>query len=109
MQLSCLKIRLRCNYSTYSPTKIYRSVIGPVSSDLYLLSSIVSGSNYCTIRKLDTSESLVWENGYGFDPNLKSMRIDSTEQYIYIEAYSSNLSVLKLYASSGSILSQIKL
>ena len=100
---------LKDNYSTYSQTRIYRPVIGPVSKNLYLLYSLISGSYDCAIRKLDASNNLVWQTGYGLVPAPKGMRIDSNEQNIYLERLATTLTVLRLSASDGSISSQVTL
>ena len=82
---------------------------GPVSSSLYYLYLLASGSNNAAVRKVDASGSLSWMASFAFTPVFKSLSVDAVEQSVYLAGQTTPLVVVKLATSDGSIVSQHQL
>ena len=60
------------------------------------------------IRKMDTSDSLLWMNSYSLSPVVKSFATDSNEQSVYFISSGSPFIVVVSSASTGSFQSAQK-
>ena len=85
-------------------------MVGPVSKNLYTAYDLYTGTkDHFGIKKIDTSDNIVWNKGYELYSAIKSSNIDSNELNIYLETYDTDLSVIKLSVNDGSIVNQVKL
>ena len=80
-----------------------------VSNNLYYMYSIFLESERAAVRKVDASGSQIWLASFLFEPIKKSLSVDAAEQSVYLASMTNHLTVLKLSASDGSIISQQKL
>ena len=87
----------------------FRIVVGPVSNSFYYLYRLFSGSNSAAVRKVDASGSQTWMASFLFNPIVKSLAVDATEQSVYLSVRKTPLIVLKLDASTGALVSQHQL
>ena len=92
-----------------SSVEIFKVVVGPVSNSLYYLDQIYISSNSAVVRKVDASGSLTWMASFAFNPVMKSLAVDATEESVYVSSQTNPLVVLKLNASTGAIITQHKL
>ena len=108
---STLTTTERCSFiGPYYPSTIVLSLAeGPVSKYLYYLYYVYTSTDNTIIRKVDASGSVSWMASFDFNPSEKSLAVDATEQYVYVESWTSPLVVLRLSSSNGLAVSQHKL
>ena len=94
-----------CSFSGYTTTKAYNVVYGPVSFSLYYMYFITTPNGWA-IRKVNQDGSLAWMAALSFSPIIKSLTVDSSEQYVYVASYTNPIDVIKLDSSTGSIVDQ---
>ena len=71
----------------------------------YIL-SVYTPSDGAAVKKVDASGSQSWMVSFALDPIQKSLSVDVTEQSVYFARFKSDLVVLKLAATDGSIVTQ---
>ena len=65
---------------------------------------VYTGSSYNTgIRKINQDGSLAWMAALSFNPIQKSLAVDALELYAYVSYANNPLIVVRLGASTGSI------
>ena len=79
-----------------------------MSNSLYYL-YLVYTPNSAAVRKVDASGSQTWMASFAFQPITKSLSVDATEQSVYLASRENPIVVLRLAASSGSIVTQHQL
>ena len=67
----------------------------------YRLSTTSAG-----LSKINVDGTKAWIASFPFNPIMKSLSIDSSEQYLYLGSFTSSLVVLRLSTANGSIASQ---
>ena len=83
---------------------MYGVSLGPVSGNLYCF--YYSGTPDTTIiRKINSDNSVIWMTGVAMKPIRKNPAIDDKEQHVYFASYTVTLSVWRLLASDGSVVS----
>ena len=92
----------QCSFSTYIFTETYNVVLGPVSASMYYLYYIRNPTNW-VIRKANSDGSSAWMAALSFYPTVKSLTVDTSEQYVYVAKYSNPLDVVRLGADTGAI------
>ena len=92
----------QCSFSGYANTETYNVALGPVSASLYYLYYIFTPHNWA-IRKTNPDGSLAWMTALSLEPILKSLSVDTLEQHVYVAKRTNPLDVVKLGASTGSI------
>ena len=55
------------------------------------------------IRKVYSNGLFLWMTALNFHPNMKSLAVDSLEQFVFISSYTSPLDVVRLATNTGSI------
>ena len=99
----------QCSFTGYSTTYTYGVVVGPVSSSLYYL-YFISTPNSTVVRKVDASGSQTWMASFAaLYPAAKGMSVDAAEQSMYLASHTNPVVVIKMAASTGSIVSQHQL
>ena len=99
----------QCSFTGYTLTKTYGVAEGQVSKSLYYLYWLSTPSSSAVVRKVDASGSQTWMASFAFQPIIKCLSVDATEQSVYLSRFANPLVVLKLAASDGSIISQHQL
>ena len=61
---------------------------------------------YTVICRISPDGSLVWMTAIQFQPNLRSLSIDASEQTVYFAKLGGNLTVIRIRASDGTILGE---
>ena len=69
------------------------------------LKSFVSNPNTTAIRRIDSSNNLVWMTALSFKPLLMSLATDPSEQNIYILTSLGVNDVIRLQSTNGAIVS----
>ena len=91
------------SFTGYTITKAYNMASGPISSSLYYSYSLYLSSYYTAIRKINQDGSLAWMAALSIIPIQKSLTVDALEQYVYVSYSNNPLIVIRLAASTGSI------
>ena len=99
----------QCNFSECGYTSTDMVAVGPVSNSLYYLYWLSDPSYNAAVRKVDASGSQTWMASFAFQPITKSLSVDATEQSVYLASRENPIVVLRLAASSGSIVTQHQL
>ena len=55
------------------------------------------------MRKIDSNGTLLWTSAYSYQPDIKSLSVDSLEQNVYFGVYSFNYIVVMMKAFDGDI------
>ena len=92
----------QCSFSGYASTYTLNVASGPVSSSLYYLYQIQTPNNW-GIRKTNSDGSLAWMAVLSFFPIMKSLSVDTLEQYVYVASWTNPLDVTRLGADTGAI------
>ena len=92
----------QCSFTGYT-TIALDVVSGPVSNSLYYLYKLTQGSFYTAIRKINQDGSLAWMAVLSITPTHKSLAVDTLELYVYVSYANNPLIVVRLGASTGSI------
>ena len=98
----------QCSFTGFTTTWTQGVTVGPMSNSFYYLYLIASPAN-TAVRKVDASGSQTWMASFAFLPIEKSLSVDAAEQSVYLASLTNPLSVVKLAASDGSIVSQHQL
>ena len=99
----------RCSFTGYSSTQTYGVAVGSVSSSIYYL-YFISTPNSTVVRKVDVFGSQTWMVSFAaLYPTVKGMSVDAAEQSMYLASHTNPVVVIKLAASTGSIVSQHQL
>ena len=61
------------------------------------------------VKRYISDVTLSWTASFGFYPVGKSIKLDSSEQNMYVGAYESPLKVIRLQASTGALIDQVSL
>ena len=64
------------------------------------------GASNTGVIKVDQSGSMIWIASFPFDPIIKSLSVDTTEEYVYFAGWVNQLSVLRLSTQNGGIINQ---
>ena len=99
----------QCSYTGYTYAQTYGVAVGPVSSSFYYLYALNTPSTGTAVRKIDASGSLAWMASFSFYPTMKSLSVDVVEQSVYLSSWTNPPIVVRLTASTGSIVSQHQL
>ena len=59
------------------------------------------------IRKIDSSNNLVWMSSISDQTTKKGISVDSVEQYLYVLIYSGNANVVRMNATDGSFSAKV--
>ena len=94
-----------CSFTGSSTTSAYKVVFGPVSHSLYYLYYLGTPNSWA-IRKINQDGSLAWMAALSFNPIIKSLIFDSSEQYVYVASFTNPVDVVRLSSSTGSIIDQ---
>ena len=76
----------------------------------YMLSGFQFGVNtnpnyYTSIVKISTTNNILWQASYSFNPAFKNLSVDSVEQYLYFAYFGSPVTIVKSYATNGAVVS----
>ena len=93
----------QCSFTGYTNSVNYSVVSGPVSKSLYYLYLLYVGSYSAAIRKINQDGSLAWMAALSLTPNQKSLAVDALEQNVYVNYSNYPLIIVRLEASTGSI------
>ena len=94
----------QCSFSGYAITSTYNVALGPVSASLYYSYNLYNNPNYMwVVRKINSDGSLAWIAALSFQQIIKSLSVDTLEQYVYVASRTSSLDVVRLGAGTGSI------
>ena len=55
---------------------------------------------------MDSSDSQIWLTSFALDPTVKCLSVDSSEQNVYIASKTDPISVIRLSANDGTIVSR---
>ena len=55
---------------------------------------------------MDSSDSQIWLTSFTFEPTLKCLSVDPSEQNVYIASKTNPITVMRLSARDGTIVSQ---
>ena len=98
---------LKCNFTGFANDSIFAVVYGKVSKWLYYMYELYTPlplALNAVIRKINQDGSLAWMTALPFDPIVKALSVDDSEQYVYLAGSMTNIiNVARLIASNGSI------
>ena len=55
---------------------------------------------------MDSSDSQIWLTSFALDPTVKCLSVDPSEQNVYIASNTNPITVMRLSAGDGTIVSQ---
>ena len=91
----------------------YGVVAGPVTNSLYYLNYVYQqgwwwyyGNEFTILLKVDAFGSQSWLFAYYQYPRMKSLSVDTTEQYVYYVRYNDYAKVMKIKTDNGTFESQ---
>ena len=93
----------QCSFTGFTTTKTWSVISSPVSNSLYYSYSLYLSSYVTAIRKINQDGSLAWMAALSFNPIMKSLAVDALELYAYVSYLNYPLIVVRLEASTGSI------
>ena len=71
-----------------------------------ILAKIVSGGpSQNAIVRINPDDSQAWSSSFSFQPVIKGLAVDASEQNVYVSQQNNPLNVLWMYATNGSIAS----
>ena len=94
------------SFNGYLTARNYRIVEGKISNSLYFLHVLSTSVYSSAVRKVDPSGVQTWLTSFVFDTNVKSLSVDATEKYVFLNAAVSPLTIVILSANNGVILNQ---
>ena len=75
---------------------------GQISNNLYQLYYYYNGGYKTAVRRVNEDDSIVWMTAIDGLPNMKSLVVDSSEQYLYFA--NSYDCIMSMYASTGQVI-----
>ena len=93
------------SFSGYATTWAFGIATSQVSNNIYYMYRLLSAGN-TVVRKIDSSDSQIWLTSFALDPTVKWLSVDSSEQNVYIASNTNPITVMRLSASDGTIVSQ---
>ena len=93
--------------NTKLTTALYKWVQGQISNNLYQLYYYYNGGYKTAVRRVNEDDSIVWMTAIDGLPNMKSLVVDSSEQYLYFA--NSYDCIMSMYASTGQVIDWKKL
>ena len=103
---SASKTTEQSTFSGSTSTYVFAVIGDPVSNSLYYLYGITITIVKTVLQKVDASASQTWLASFAFQSNTMSLSLDEAKQNVYLASSTSSLTVLKLSASNGAIVSQ---
>ena len=81
---------------------LYKWVQGQISNSLYQLYSYGNIGDKTAVRRVNEDDSIVWMTAIDGDPWMKSLVVDSSEQYLYFANRDLDC-IISMYASTGQV------
>ena len=91
------------SFAGYTSAQTCNVVLGPVSDSLYYQHGIYTSVNKWAIRKTNPDGSLAWIAALSLPSIMKSLSVDTLEQYVYVASHTNPLDVVRLGAGTGAI------
>ena len=64
---------------------------------------------YTAILKINSTKNIIWQSAYAFQPLIKCLEIDATEQNFYIAFANNSAAIVKSDAFTGAFNSAIRM
>ena len=91
-------------FSTYLSVDGFSVKAWTVSNALYYLYFIFDGVD-TVVRKQNSDSTIAWTSALPYTPFQKSLWVDGLEQNVYYSVFKKSLSVIRLDASAGGLIS----
>ena len=105
MSSSAVKITEQYSFTGYTYSYSYGVIGGPVSNNLYYMYFVIFPDN-TIIRKVNASDSQSWQTSIPLKTSAKSLSVDDAEKSLYFSSTDNPVTVIRLSASDGSVISQ---
>ena len=95
--------------NTKLDTELRKWVQGQISNNLYQLYIYSNGGSKTAVRRVNEDNSIVWMTAIDGNPFMKSLVVDSSEQYLYFAIEYNFYCIISMYASAGQVIDWKKL
>ena len=90
-------------------TYLYNWVQGQISNSLYQLYYYYNDGDKTAVRRVNEDDSVAWISAMVWEPIIKSLVVDSSEQYLYFAIEYNLFCIISMYASTGRVIDWKKL